>query len=128
MTAPVRRRTVLFAGGAALAGGSLLGGGTAPAAAALAPEASADAQIAAILGRIRPPRFPDRWYDVTDFGAVGDDATDCTAALRAAIEACHRSGGGHVVVPAGDYRTGESRRQTAGPVFGTPHVNACQGA
>ncbi|MEV0790997.1 glycoside hydrolase family 28 protein [Kribbella sp. NPDC050459] len=106
MTAPVRRRTVLFAGGAALAGGSLLGGGTAPAAAALAPEASADAQIAAILGRIRPPRFPDRWYDVTDFGAVGDDATDCTAALRAAIEACHRSGGGHVVVPAGDYRTG----------------------
>src|SRR6187397_1913162 len=52
MTAPVRRRTVLFAGGAALAGGSLLGGGTAPAAAALAPEPSADAQIAAILGRI----------------------------------------------------------------------------
>src|SRR5438093_90174 len=33
MTAPVSRRTVLLAGGAALTGGSLLGGGTAPAAA-----------------------------------------------------------------------------------------------
>ncbi|WP_350274380.1 glycoside hydrolase family 28 protein [Kribbella sp. HUAS MG21] len=102
MTAPLRRRTVLLAGGAVLAGGATLGGGTAPAAAGLAP----DAQVAEILRRIRPPRFPDRRYDVTDFGAVGDDATDCTAAFRAAIETCHRAGGGHVVVPAGDYRTG----------------------
>jgi polygalacturonase len=111
MTAPVSRRTVLLAGGAALASGSVLGGGTAPAAAALAPavlapEGAADAQVAAILRRICPPRFPDRWYDVTDFGAVGDDATDCTAALAAAIETCHRRGGGHVVVPPGNYRTG----------------------
>ncbi|GAA1615685.1 glycoside hydrolase family 28 protein [Kribbella karoonensis] len=106
MSAPLRRRTVLLAGGALAAGGSLLGGGTAPAAAGLAPEAAADAQIAEILLRIRPPQFPDRWYDVTRFGAVGDDTTDCTAAIRAAIEACHGAGGGHVVVPAGDYRTG----------------------
>ncbi|WP_427890656.1 glycoside hydrolase family 28 protein [Kribbella sp. GL6] len=106
MPAPLRRRTVLLAGGALAAGGSLLGGGTAPAAAGPVPDAAADAQVAAILNRIRPPRFPDRWYDVTAYGAVGDDATDCTAALRAAIEACHRAGGGHVVVPAGDYRIG----------------------
>ncbi|HEY3510888.1 glycoside hydrolase family 28 protein [Kribbella sp. NPDC051137] len=106
MSAPLRRRTVLLAGGALAAGGSLLGGGTAPAAAGLAPEAAVDAEVARILDRIRPPRFPDRWYDVTRFGAVGDDTTDCTAAIRAAIEACHGAGGGHVVVPAGDYRTG----------------------
>ncbi|GAA3147508.1 polygalacturonase [Kribbella aluminosa] len=112
MSAPLRRRTVLLAGGALAAGGPLLGGGTAPAAAGPAPTApstsvaAADAQVAAILKRIRPPHFPDRWYDVTKFGAVGDDATDCTGAIRAAIEACHRAGGGHVVVPAGDYRTG----------------------
>src|SRR5262245_51613327 len=98
MSAPLRRRTLLQAGGAL----ALIGGGTAPAAAG---PPSADAQIQRILNRIRPPRFPDRWYDVTDFGAVGDDATDCTAAIRSAIETCHREGGGHVVVPPGDYRT-----------------------
>ncbi|MBQ0895726.1 hypothetical protein KBX37_21945 [Micromonospora sp. U56] len=32
--------------------------------------------------------------------------TDCTAAIRAAISACHDAGGGRVVVPAGRFATG----------------------
>jgi polygalacturonase len=43
---------------------------------------------------------------VTRFGAVGDGTTKNTEAFAAAITACHRSGGGHVVVPAGTFLTG----------------------
>ena len=50
--------------------------------------------------------FPTRHFDITRFGAVGDGVTDCTEAFRAAIAACHRAGGGRVVVPAGDFLTG----------------------
>jgi polygalacturonase len=63
-------------------------------------------EAAAILRRVRPPVFPDRDFDITRFGAVGDGETDCTGAIRAAIAECHRSGGGRVVVPAGTFATG----------------------
>lgn len=43
---------------------------------------------------------------VTDFGAVGDNKTDCTVAFRAALAAVRAAGGGEVVVPApGLYKT-----------------------
>lgn len=61
---------------------------------------------AAILRRVRPPSFPDRVVDITDHGAVDDGTTDCTAAIRSAVEACHAAGGGRVLVPAGTFRTG----------------------
>ena len=59
-----------------------------------------------ILQRIRPPVFPDRDFDVTTFGAVGDGKTDCTEAFRRAIAACHAAGGGRVVAPSGRWLTG----------------------
>jgi len=59
-----------------------------------------------IRARIRPPVFPSREYDITTFGAVGDNATDNTAAFHDAIAACTRAGGGHVVVPSGQFVTG----------------------
>ncbi|WP_320774345.1 glycoside hydrolase family 28 protein [Streptomyces sp. CRN 30] len=65
----------------------------------------AGATDAAATGRGRP-RFPDRWFPVTDHGAVGDGTTDCTAALRAAVRACHAAGGGHVLVEPGRWATG----------------------
>ena len=45
-------------------------------------------------------------YDILDFGAVADGKTLCTAAIQAAIDACHAAGGGTVAVPAGTFKTG----------------------
>ena len=59
-----------------------------------------------ILARIVAPTFPAREFVITSYGAVGDGATDCTAAFRQAIEACNQAGGGKVVVPAGVFLTG----------------------
>jgi polygalacturonase len=59
-----------------------------------------------IVASVRRPFFPPRFFPITRFGAVGDGTTDCTAAFAAAIAACNRSGGGHVVVPSGQFFTG----------------------
>ncbi|MGE5137497.1 MAG: glycoside hydrolase family 28 protein [Gemmatimonadota bacterium] len=59
-----------------------------------------------IVASVRRPWFPGRVFPVTRFGAAGDGGTDCTAAFRAAIGACHAAGGGHVIVPAGTFLTG----------------------
>jgi polygalacturonase len=60
----------------------------------------------AILARIAPPRFPDRVFPVTTYGAVGDGVRDCTAAFKSAIAACAAAGGGRVLVPEGRFLTG----------------------
>jgi polygalacturonase len=44
--------------------------------------------------------------DVKDYGAVGDRSKLDSAAFQAAIDECHRIGGGTVNVPAGDYSIG----------------------
>ncbi len=64
---------------------------------------------AEIVARIRAPVFPAREFVITDFGARPGDGTDCTAALRQAIVACHAAGGGVVRVPAGVWATGAIR-------------------
>ena len=45
-------------------------------------------------------------YSIADFGAIGDDQTKNTKAIQAAIDMCHGSGGGQVVVPPGIFVTG----------------------
>lgn len=62
-------------------------------------------QVPAILSRIKPPVFPKRNFDITKYGAVADGKTDCTEAIRKAIAACNKAGGGRVVVPPGDFLT-----------------------
>jgi polygalacturonase len=63
-------------------------------------------EVPRILARIRPPAFPNRDFDITKFGAVGDNAKDNTTAFREAIAACSKAGGGRVVVPTGQFVTG----------------------
>jgi polygalacturonase len=81
-----------------------------PASAGAAGAAGADvigwARVPGILARIIPPSFPDRDFPITRYGAVGDGRTDCTAAFRAAVQACAQAGGGRVVVPEGRWLTG----------------------
>ena len=51
----------------------------------------------------------ERIFNVMDYGAVRDGKELQTKALQAAIDACFKSGGGEVVVPAGRYLTGTIR-------------------
>lgn len=62
---------------------------------------AADIEADRIVASVRRPRFPGRTFRVTDFGAKGDGTTLDTAAFAAAIAACNRAGGGHVIVPSG---------------------------
>jgi polygalacturonase len=54
---------------------------------------------------IRVPVFPERDFVVTEFGAR--PGGDISEAIRQAIAACHEAGGGRVVIPAGNWRTGK---------------------
>lgn len=40
-----------------------------------------------IVARIRPPKFANRDFDVTKYGAKSGGTADCTAAIRDAIAA-----------------------------------------
>lgn len=100
----------LAAGSGAILGAPLLG---AACRAGAAIEQAAPARSAAgwdlvpeILQRIRPPVFPNRDFDITTFGAIGDGNADCTDAFRRAIAACHAAGGGRVIAPGGRWLTG----------------------
>jgi polygalacturonase len=63
-------------------------------------------QLERILARIRPPRFPDRAFEITRFGAREGGQIKATEAIRKAIEACSAAGGGRVAIPAGVFLTG----------------------
>ncbi len=52
------------------------------------------------------PKFPDKNYLVTDFGAVGDGLTINTEAFNKTIEECANNGGGKIIVPKGMWLTG----------------------
>ena len=59
-----------------------------------------------ILTRIKPPAFPNKDFNITNYGAVGDGKTLCTQAFKDAIDACSKAGGGRVLIPEGEFLTG----------------------
>lgn len=64
------------------------------------------AAVPKILARIKAPEFPHRDFAITDFGATAGGEADCSEAFQTAVAACHKAGGGRVVVPAGRFLTG----------------------
>lgn len=59
-----------------------------------------------IMKQIKAPTFPNRTFDITNYGAVSDGKTMDTGAFKKAIEAANAAGGGVVNVPSGTYLTG----------------------
>ena len=55
---------------------------------------------------ISAPSIPGYTVSLTDFGAVGDGETLCTASFANAIDALSKRGGGHLIVPRGIWHTG----------------------
>ena len=64
------------------------------------------ARVPSILARITPPRFANRAFPVTRYGARPDAVSDSSDAFRRAIAACAAAGGGRVVVGGGTFLTG----------------------
>jgi polygalacturonase len=58
-----------------------------------------------IVDETKLPTFPDKTFNVTDYGAKAG-GTDNTAAFKKAIDACNAAGGGTVLIPAGTWTTG----------------------
>lgn len=50
--------------------------------------------------------FPDRCFDVQEYGTPADGIFPATAGIQSAIDACHVVGGGRVRVPTGRYLVG----------------------
>lgn len=50
--------------------------------------------------------FPDRSFNIKDYGAMAGDGSMCTRAIAKAIEECANAGGGHVIIPEGEWLTG----------------------
>ena len=62
-----------------------------------------------VLLLVFQPSVPAATFSVRDFGARGDKNTNDAKSIQAAIDACHRQGGGSVLFPPGDYLTGMIR-------------------
>ncbi|MBV9082915.1 MAG: glycoside hydrolase family 28 protein [Acidobacteriaceae bacterium] len=60
----------------------------------------------AIVARIRRPTFPNRDFDITRYGAIGNGKEKCTEAIAKAIRECSAAGGGRIVIPEGAFLTG----------------------
>ena len=58
------------------------------------------------MPKVTVPTFPDRTFNVLDFGADPTGVALSTDAIQQAIDACNEQGGGTVILPSGLYQTG----------------------
>lgn len=59
-----------------------------------------------VIEKVKEPQFPDRNFNIIDFGAKADGVTYNTEVFKKAIRSCVENGGGKVIVPKGKYLTG----------------------
>src|SRR5437660_1491050 len=52
------------------------------------------------------PSIPIKTFNITEFGAISDNAIDNTVPIQKAIEAANSAGGGIVIVPRGIFLSG----------------------
>ena len=45
-------------------------------------------------------------YNIVEYGAIPDTTMLSTKAIQQAIDACNKGGGGRVIIPAGNFKTG----------------------
>ena len=57
-----------------------------------------------LLEVITGAEMPQNTISITKYGARGDGKTDCKPAFDRAMKAAQKSGGAHIVIPAGTYR------------------------
>ena len=57
-----------------------------------------------ILAQITGATIPEKEWIITSFGAKGDGKKDCKPAFDKAMKRAAKSGGAHIVVPAGEYK------------------------
>ncbi len=50
--------------------------------------------------------YAQSYYNIKDYGAIGNGETLDTRAIQKAIDSCHENGGGTVYMPAGSYLSG----------------------
>lgn len=61
---------------------------------------------AALPAQAQPYAAPGNIFDVRQFGATGKKSDNATKAIRDAVDACFRAGGGVVYIPPGEYTIG----------------------
>ena len=57
--------------------------------------------------QIKRPTFQNKTFNIKDYGAVDGGQVKNTSAIKNAINACNKAGGGSVVIPAGKWLTGQ---------------------
>jgi len=58
------------------------------------------------MPQLKRPVFFNAVFDITDFGAKADKEFNNAHAINKAINTCTSKGGGHVIIPKGEYYTG----------------------
>ena len=58
------------------------------------------------MPEVTVPSFPDRTYNILDYGADATGVELATEAIQTAIDECTNAGGGTVIIPEGIYTTG----------------------
>lgn len=58
------------------------------------------------MPKVKVPSFPNRTFNILNYGADATGQSLCSAAIQAAIDACNEAGGGTVLIPDGVFLTG----------------------